>query len=64
MTQSKLNPFQLELLKIYAMNPSQEDLIAIKTMLGRYFTQKLRKQVDAVVKEKGITQEDLDKWIK
>lgn len=63
MTQTKLNPLQLELLKIYAMNPSEEDLLAIKTMLGRYFAQKLRKQIDNAVQEKGITNEDLDNWI-
>ena len=63
MTQHKLNPLQLELLKIYAMNPSEEDLLAIKAMLGRYFAQKLRKQVDKAVQEKGITTEDLDSWI-
>jgi len=45
------------------MNPSEEDLLAIKTMLGRYFAQKLRKQVDKAVQEKGITTQDLDSWI-
>ena len=49
--------------RYYSINPSEEDLLAIKAMLGRYFAQKLRKQVDKAVKEKSITQQDLDKWI-
>lgn len=62
MTQSKLNPLQLELLKVYAMEHDEEDLLAIKKMLGRYFAKKLRQKVDIAIQEKGITQKDLDKW--
>lgn len=64
MTQSsKLSPLQLELLKLYSMGHSDEDLLEIKKMLGRYFAKKLRLKVDTAVKEKGITQNDLDRWI-
>ena len=62
MTQSKLNPLQLELLKIYAMEHDEEDLLAIKKMLGRYFAKKIRQKVDIAIQEKGITQQDLDQW--
>jgi len=64
MAQSKkLSPLQLELLKIYSMNHTEEDLLEIKRMLGRYFARKLRHKVDKSVKAKGITQQDLDHWI-
>ena len=63
MTSSKLSPLQLELLKIYAMQHSEEDLIAIKKMLGRYFANKLRQKVDQAIQQKNITQLDLDQWI-
>jgi len=64
MTQSKkLSPLQLELLKMYSMNHTEEDLLEIKRMLGRYFAKKLRRKVDTAVKAKGITQQDLDNWI-
>ena len=43
MKQLNLSPLQLELLKIYAMNHSEEDLLEIKKMLGQYFAKKLRK---------------------
>jgi len=61
-TAKKLSPLQLELLKIYSFNPEEEDLIEIKRMLGQYFAKKLRRQVDAAIEEKGITNEELDKW--
>jgi hypothetical protein len=61
-TAKKLSPLQLELLKIYSFNPEEEDLIEIKRMLGQYFAKKLRRQVDAAIEAKGITNEDLDKW--
>ena len=64
MTQSKkLSPLQLELLKLYSMNHTEEDLLEIKKMLGRYFAKRLRLKVDTAVKEKGVTQKDLDRWI-
>lgn len=63
MTQRKFSPLQLELLKLYSMDHSEEDLLAIKKMLGQYFAKQLRSKVDDAVKEKNITQEDLDKWI-
>jgi len=60
---NKLSPLQLELLKLYSMGYSEEDVLEIKKILGRYFAKKLRLKVDTAVKEKGITQKDLDRWI-
>lgn len=63
MGNQKLSDLQLELLRVYSFTPSEEDLIAIKKMLANYFLEKLQKNVDTAVKEKQITEEDLDKWI-
>ena len=57
----KLSPLQLELLKIYSFNPEEEDLLAIKRMLGLYFAKKLRDKVDAAILDKNISSEDIDK---
>ena len=59
----KLSRIQLELLKIYSFNPSEKDLLAIKSLLGRYFAQKLTRSVDKVVGKKGLTQGDMDSWL-
>lgn len=45
------------------MGYSEEDVLEIKKILGRYFAKKLRLKVDTAVKEKGIPQKDLDRWI-
>jgi len=35
MSAKKLNALQLELLKVYSFNPSNEDLVEIKKMLAK-----------------------------
>jgi hypothetical protein len=63
MRSQKLNALQLELLNIYSFQPKEEDLLAIKELLANYFSDKLQKNIKKAVKEKNITQEDLDEWI-
>lgn len=58
-----LTQLQLELLKIYSFEHSEEDLLAIKKMLAEYFAKKLVKQVDAAVAEKNISSDDLNRWL-
>jgi hypothetical protein len=60
MVADELSPLQLELLKVYSFNPSQEDLLEIKQMLARFFANKLVNQVSMVVEEKEITETDLE----
>ena len=59
----KLSSLQLELLKVYSFNPSEEDLVSIKKMLANFFAQKLISKVDEQVKAKNITNDDLEKWL-
>lgn len=59
----RLSELQLELLKIYSFNPSNEDLIQIKTMLGKYFANKLTSNVQKAIKDKNISDEDLETWL-
>jgi hypothetical protein len=49
-----LSNLQLELLKLYARNVSQEDLLQIKYMLARYFAQKATDLADKVWVEKEL----------
>ena len=63
MRSQKLNALQLELLNIYSFQPKDEDLLAIKQLLANYFSAKLQKNIKKAIKEKNITQEDLDQWI-
>ncbi len=63
MVAEKLTPLQLELLKVYALHPSEEDLLAVKRLLAEYFSGKLTSRVQQAVREKGITEEDLAQWL-
>lgn len=63
MQMSKLSSLQLDLLKVYSFQPSEEDVIAIRQMLANYFSTKLINNVQRAVEEKGITEKDLDQWL-
>lgn len=60
---TRFTPLQQELLKLFGREVSDEDLIVIKDMIGKYFLEKLQNKVDAGVKEKGYSQQDFDSWL-
>lgn len=62
-TADQLTALQLELLKAYAFEPTEEELLQVKALLGKFFASRLTTRVDQAVKEKGITQDDLDHWL-
>ena len=63
MQSQKLNSLQLELLKVYSFEPSEEDLLTIKEFLAKHFSDKLLKNVQQAIKRNNITEDDLDSWI-
>lgn len=63
MVNQKLNALQLELLKVYAMQPSVEDLLAIKKLLANYFSDKLIHNIQQAIDKQEIKEEELEKWI-
>ena len=63
MQSHKLNALQLELLNVYSFQPDQEDLLAIKQLLAKYFSGKLQKNIQTAIRENNITEEDLDRWL-
>jgi hypothetical protein len=54
---------QLELLRVYAMNLPDEDLLAIRRMIAKYLLEKARAKVNQISKEKGYNQETLEQWL-
>lgn len=60
---TRFTSLQLELLRLYGHNVSEEDLIAIKDMIGKYFLNKLQDKVDKAVEKEGYTQQDFNKWL-
>ena len=58
-----LSSLQLELLKVYSFNPSEEELLEIKAFLAKFFAKRLTTQVRKAVEHKGITEADLENWL-
>ena len=62
-TGSRLSSLQLELLKVYALEPTPEEMEDVRRLLGQYFGRKLAEKVGAQAKQKGMTERDLDQWL-
>ena len=61
-TDSVPQPFtnlQLELLKLYARNVSEEDLQKIKLLLGQYFANRASDLADEIWDKKQLTEEKI-----
>jgi hypothetical protein len=63
MNAQPLTNLQLELLKLYSTNLAQKDLVEIKRMLANYFAQRAIREADKIWEEKGLSNEDMDKWL-
>lgn len=61
--ESKLSTLQLELLKIFAFNPSEEELLEVKDMLARFFAYRFTEKITQATEEQGISETDLDNWL-
>ena len=57
-----LSNIQKELLKLYAKNISDDDLKAIRYMLGLYFAEKASQLMDSFAEEKKLSPQDLADW--
>ena len=60
---TKFTSLQLELLRLYAMNPAENELLEIKDMLAKYFMRKAINQIAEIEEKRSTTDEDLDKWL-
>ncbi|MDX1943064.1 MAG: hypothetical protein SFU99_21045 [Saprospiraceae bacterium] len=61
--QTPLSNLQLELLTLFAENVSDEDLIAIRQLIARYFAEKAIEAANKVWDEKGWTDEDVERLL-
>lgn len=60
---TKLSLLQLELLKIYSFNPSEEELRELKNLLAQFFAHRFAEKAAKAAKAGNITDADLDKWL-
>lgn len=61
---TKMTNLQLELLKIFSRDVSTDDLLEIKRMLAEYFAGKLGGETGKIWDKKGLTDDDMDRWLK
>ena len=61
--EGKLTNAQVELLRLFNKNVSDEDLMEIKRIISNYYWGKLQKKVDESVTKHGYTQADFDAWL-
>ena len=61
--QMPLSNVQVELLKLYSTNLSEEDLLDLRTMIARYYAERAIKNADKIWNERGLTNDDMEKWL-
>ena len=57
-----LSNLQLELLKLYGNDVSDETLREVKIVLAKYFADKATEEMDKVWEEKNLTEQDMINW--
>lgn len=60
----KLSNIQLELLKVFSVDISEEQLKEIKTLLTKYFANKITDEMDKLFNDNEWGEEQIDKWSK
>jgi len=58
----KLSNIQLELLKVFSFDLSEEQLKEIKELLSNYFADKITNQMDQLFEENNWGPEQIEKW--
>lgn len=62
-TATKLTKLQQKILKVCSRNVSDKELIEIKNLLANYFANKAIDKASKMWDEKGLSNEDMDKWL-
>ena len=60
--EAALNNTQLEILKLFSANQSEDDLKEIKSLLITYLSDKVVREADKAADSKNYTQETFEKW--
>ena len=58
-----LSNVQMELLKLYTTDLSEEDLKELKLLLARFFAEKSIQLANKIWDKKGLTDDDMDKLL-
>jgi hypothetical protein len=61
-TPASFSNLQKELLKLYAADVSEEDLLQIRLLIGNYFAEKATRSIDGYLTDKNISTTEYNKW--
>jgi len=61
--EGKLTNAQIELLRLFNKNVSEEELAELKKIISNFYWRKLQKKADQAVATEGYTQADFDAWL-
>lgn len=59
---AEMSKLQLELLRLYGNNLSDETLLEVKKLLAKYFADRATHGMDDVWDEKGLTEQNVIDW--
>jgi hypothetical protein len=58
-----LSNAQVELLRLFNTNLSENELAELKNLLSVFYAKKAISQADAIWDEKGLSDQDMEKWL-
>ncbi|MCB0582962.1 MAG: hypothetical protein KDD10_27030 [Phaeodactylibacter sp.] len=58
-----LTNLQLELLKLYSLELSEQQLLEVKRLLANYFAEQASDEMDRLWEERGWNNETMEKWL-
>lgn len=61
--QQPLTNLQVELIKLYALHLSNEQLLEVKQVLAGHFAKQLMHHVDDLWQKQGLTAADMEQWL-
>ncbi|MBC7587659.1 MAG: hypothetical protein H7178_04800 [Chitinophagaceae bacterium] len=58
-----LSNVQIELMKLYSTNLSDNEIMELKDVLANFFGNKAIEKANQIWDERGLNNEDMDKWL-
>jgi hypothetical protein len=58
-----LTNLQLELIKMFSLDLSEDQLVEVRQLLTNYFANKASDEMDKLWDENGWTNDTMDKWL-
>ena len=59
-----LTNLQIELIKLFSLDLSEDQLMEVRQLLSSYFAEKASDEMDKLWDEKGWDNETMDNWLK